>query len=171
MKHLLLEEGLNSNLTDTQILSVFRHCSDCGSELVSADQQMHAILEFDSPEQAFLATYETLDTDGCGPGKLPPEEADEDVDTDSNDQAPYQLIRPQDVLDLLPGSDIDSECTCGGVPNHISAEGVFDGAENLYQAIEMLRAYANYLEHLSDSGYELCDTVIDDIGIIEEQID
>jgi len=45
---------------DHEILEIFRKCSDCDTEIVTPVQQMHAILEFDSPQRAFESLTEIV---------------------------------------------------------------------------------------------------------------
>ena len=55
------EQSYVNSLSDEQILEDFRICADCDEEIVTKDQQMHAIFEFDTPERIFEVTYEGMD--------------------------------------------------------------------------------------------------------------
>lgn len=65
----LLSSGCNreyvNSLSDEQILEDFRKCADCDEEIVTKDQQMHAIYEFDTPERIFEVTYEGMEYEDC----------------------------------------------------------------------------------------------------------
>jgi len=69
LRNKLLNSGCDAefvnSLSDNAILEDFRKCPDCGGSLVTKDQQMHAILEFDAPERIFEVTYEHLDLESC----------------------------------------------------------------------------------------------------------
>lgn len=66
------------SLSDYEILEIFRTCLGCGNELISPSQQMHSILEFDTPERAFGAICEMIDINqSCG--------GDEDLEENSFD--------------------------------------------------------------------------------------
>lgn len=54
------EHNNSSELTDTQVLEIFRTCMDCGDEVITPQQQMHAIIEFDSEERAFETLCELI---------------------------------------------------------------------------------------------------------------
>jgi len=54
----LIEES--NFTTDEDILEMFRHCFCCGEELITKSEQMHAILEFDTPKRVHKKLYENL---------------------------------------------------------------------------------------------------------------
>jgi hypothetical protein len=63
----LLDEGCHqkyvNSLSDQQILADFRVCADCGDELYTVDQQLHIVLEFDTPERAFSILYDEIESE------------------------------------------------------------------------------------------------------------
>lgn len=61
LRNLLEEEGSDVELlTDEQILNKFRSCFCCGEEVISKSEQMHSILEFDSPKRVHKKLYEKI---------------------------------------------------------------------------------------------------------------
>lgn len=56
-----LNSGLfDDSFADDEILDIFRTCLDCGKEILTKPQQMHAIIEFDKPERAFESLLELI---------------------------------------------------------------------------------------------------------------
>ena len=47
-------------LTDEEVLVKFRACFCCGEEVITASEQMHSILEFDSPKRIHKKLYENI---------------------------------------------------------------------------------------------------------------
>lgn len=69
---------LDDSFSDNEILEMFRVCVDCGKEILTKPQQMHAIIEWDKPAKAFetlleqiqinqidCETESVLDDEGC----------------------------------------------------------------------------------------------------------
>lgn len=59
------EQAYVNSLSDDQVLEDFRICADCDDVIITKDQQMHAIFEFDSNERIFEVTYEHLGYEDC----------------------------------------------------------------------------------------------------------
>jgi hypothetical protein len=58
------EQGLATDLlSDEEILNKFRFCFCCGEEVISKSEQMHSILEFNSPKRVHKKLYEKMNTD------------------------------------------------------------------------------------------------------------
>jgi len=66
LKNVLIEvEDIDPcDMSDAEILKLFRDCLGCGGELITPVQQMHAIIEFNSPERAFEVLCETVEENG-----------------------------------------------------------------------------------------------------------
>jgi len=54
------EHNNSSCLSDPEVLEIFRTCMDCGDQVITPQQQMHAILEFDTEERAFESLCELM---------------------------------------------------------------------------------------------------------------
>lgn len=54
----LLDEP--ETLSDEDVLTKFRACFCCGEEIISKSEQMHSILEFDTPKRIHRKLYEQL---------------------------------------------------------------------------------------------------------------
>lgn len=48
----------DDSLSKSELLEKFRFCFCCDEELVTASEQLHSILEWDSPEKAHAKLYE-----------------------------------------------------------------------------------------------------------------
>lgn len=48
-------------LSDAELLDHLRYCGCCKEEIITKDQQLHAILEFDTPLRAYNAMYAHLE--------------------------------------------------------------------------------------------------------------
>lgn len=66
LKNVLIEvEDIDPGImSDAEILKLFRECLGCGGELITPVQQMHAIIEFNSPARAFEVLCETVEENG-----------------------------------------------------------------------------------------------------------
>jgi hypothetical protein len=179
----LLEEGYHKlyvkDMSDKDVLGEFRKCCECDEEVVSPDQQMHAILEFDTPERIFEVLYEDIN---CN------EEFENDSDEDEDEDEDKELIEitfdhPElegvidfsyvdiddkiyDEIDDL----IDLEASEDSEENEIiRGKWVLDGVSSIKGAIESLKSFAAYLEELQKEGYELSAPIEGDVGVLEKE--
>jgi len=143
LRQKLLSEGspLESvySLDDNTVLEMFRRCCDCDDYLFTKDQELHAILEFDSPERAYEVLYEDHDLG-------------DDEDLDYEDDSIALLIRP--------GEDVDFD------EKLLRAKGILDGAETLDAAIHQADLYLKLLKSYQAQGFELAIPVEDDYGYL-----
>jgi hypothetical protein len=144
----LMTDGCHKNyvssLSEQQILKDFRTCADCEKELYSKDQQMHAILEFDSAERTFEILYGDHVLD----------------ELHFDDEEPVYL---SDILDDEDDEDDEDEEI-----EVIRGCWALDGCESLESAIESTKCFLEHLEHLRDEGYEFLEPVEDDCGYLKK---
>lgn len=69
-----------------------------------------------------------------------------------------------DINDLEDDYDDEFELD-GNNKVIIRAENIINGADTLSEAAYKLRAYADYLDGLSDAGFELTNTIDNDFGV------
>jgi hypothetical protein len=142
-----LEEGgchlayVNS-LSDTEVMDDYRLCCGCGDEIHSTDQQLHVILEFDTPERAFEVLYEEPTIEAME--SL--EEAWDDIEVPTK-ESPKAPKAPKDVI--------------------IQGRYLFAGSESLMDIISMVDDFKNYLILLHQEGFELSRPVDEDHGHLQ----
>lgn len=180
----LLVEGLSKpyvhSMSDETVLDSFRKCQDCGEVICTKDQQMHVILEFDSPERAFEVLYEEdeLHTDE----EIKEIEEIKKIDFDLDD-----LDLEEDEIELV--DEICPECF-EAIITHFSDENdedpsighravedvedeeivrgkwILEGASSMTQMIDNLENFIEYMKQLRESGFELAYPVEDDYGYL-----
>lgn len=67
-------------------------------------------------------------------------------------------IGEDDVEDNYLDEDFDMETEAGAI---IRCHDMMDGAEDLLEAVEMLRAFTDILQNYADQGYELAEAIED----------
>jgi len=185
----LLVEGLSKpyihSMSDDKILESFRKCQDCNEVICTKDQQMHVILEFDSPERAFEVLYEEdeLHTES----EIEEANSDikeinfdlEDFDLEDDEKELVEEICP-DCFDTIIRhfSEEDDEDDEEDTPNgHVAIEDaedeeivrgkwILEGASSMTQMIDNLENFIEYMKQLRASGFELAYTIEDDYGYL-----
>lgn len=79
----------------------------------------------------------------------------EDLLLDDQDISGFSVYDEDDYTDENDGSTV----ICGS--------GIIDGADTLEEAVELVRAYAEFLDELRINGYELDNTVEGDYGFAQ----
>lgn len=159
LKGVMKDEGFPAeqirSMSEREILDTFRHCLDCGTELITPEQQMHAILEFDTPEEAFLAIYEDLDMENC----------DEEVDYEGASGPSYRQVTPSELLAWKE----EFTCTCSNSESEdsepIDLRSVADGCQSIQSIIDKLDDYLGFLYFLQNEGFELKGPITDGEGL------
>lgn len=116
------------SLNDNAVLEMFRRCCDCDDYLFTKDQELHNILEFDTPERTYEVLYEDHNLE-------------EDDDVDEGDD----VI----ALFLKPGGEADFD------EKLIRAKGLMDGMASLSEAIHNIELYVKLLKSYQAQGFEL----------------
>lgn len=139
-------------LEDHDVLEMFRRCCDCEDYLFTKGQEIHAILEFDSPERAYQVLYEDHNIE-------------DDVDLALHDQGhiddDYEGERDELIsLFLKPGGEADFD------EKLLRAKGIMDGSHTLDDAINNIELYIKLLKSYKAQGFELAIPVEDDYGYL-----
>jgi len=172
----LLDSGYErdyvNSLTNDQVLGESRKCCDCEEEVITKSQQMHTILEFDTPERISEVLAECLETvDELD--ELDEEECD--CYEFSNDCDCGECSEDEGMLfnDDLFHSDIDTESEANETNTVIKKEleiinskEIFDSAESIHEAMEMMYSFIVHLEDLRQDGYELIQPIEDGHGYL-----
>lgn len=187
----LLVEGLSKpyvhSMSDETVLNSFRKCQDCGEVICTKDQQMHVILEFDSPERAFEVLYEeeelhteeeieeaTVKKINFDLGDLALEDLEEDevelVDEICSDC--FDTI----IRHFTEDEDEDEDCPTGHVAIEdaedeeiVRGKWILEGASSMTQMIDNLENFIEYMKQLRESGFELVYPIEDDYGYLVKQ--
>ena len=180
----LLVEGLSKpfihSMTDDTILEKFRKCQDCNEVICTKVQQMHVILEFDSPERAFEVLYEEdeLHTEE----EIEEEEGDvteinfdlDDLDLEEDEAELIDEICSDCFEAIISHFSEDDEDNLTG---HTAVEDVeeeeivrgkwiLEGASSMTQMIDNLKNFIEYMKQLQESGFELAYPIEDDYGYL-----
>lgn len=161
LRQKLLLEGLSKpfvhSMDDEAVLESFRKCADCDAIICSRSQQIHAILEFDSPERTFEVLYEEDEHD----------EPEIDAEMGSEDIKQIDF----DIEDFLDGSmgvedtPIDTEDD----DEIVRGKWLLEGATSIEEIIDNLKNFIEYMKDLRKSGFELAQPVEDDYGYLVRQ--
>jgi len=130
LRQKLLDDGCHksyvNSLSEQQILNDFRVCADCDDELHTKSQQMHAILEFDTPERAFEVLFEVIDEDDEELYLLELEEDKDDIED-------LEIVRGKWILE---GCDSIEECIASVKCFQEHLEELRDSGYELIQPVE-----------------------------------
>jgi hypothetical protein len=152
LKKKLQEEGNSEeyadSLGDSEILDHFRTCCDCGDEVLSLNNVMRAILEWDTPARTFEILCEQIDLDH----NINDEEINEDEDEDEDEET-------CNCDECEPDVELENE-------EIVRAQWIMDGSETIDEACKSLQDFIIYLEHLKDNGYELVCPIENDWGYL-----
>lgn len=129
-----------NGLSDQQILKDFRICADCEEVIHTPDQQMQAILEFDTAERSFDILY----------GDLEGHDMEDMIDDDD------ELVLCEDSIDDYEDIEI------------VRGKWILNGCINITEAIASAEEFKNYLIGLQQQGYELAHPVEDDYGVLKK---
>lgn len=138
----LLSDGCHKSyvnaLSTEQILKDFRICADCDEEIYTPDQQMHAILEFDTAERAYSVLYEE-----------------------------EQILDNDETIIIYDDYEEESEEDSDEDIEVIRGRWVLDGCATIDEAIESTKCFLEHLESMQDQGYDLIEPVEDDCGYLK----
>jgi len=197
LKKFLLDEGYTKlaiqAMSNDEILNIFRVCADCGDEICTKDQQMHAILEFDSPARVFQVLYEEDSLAGCE------KENNEDIKEINFDIEDLCEECFDSCIDFLEDNDTSKENFCDKcfeafmgaiheeasecdsehqeIPENIEddeiirGKWIFEGASSITEIIDNTKNLVEYLQQLKNGGFELAFPVKDDYGYLSKRKD
>jgi len=198
LRNKLLLEGLSKpyihSMDDDTVLDSFRKCADCDEVICTKDQQMHAILEFDTPERVFEVLYEEDQ-----PHDSSEDENDEDEGEEYEDikqiNFNFEDLELTDLAELDLDEDeaelVDEICEgCfDAIVKHFGEEDdgpsgahkaiddaedeeivrgkwILDGTTTMTQMIDNLENFIEYMKKLRESGFELAHPIEDDYGYL-----